>query len=420
MTFDTHAMTVEDAHGFARQVAEAAYAVVEDSRVSTTFSLSSPDNQSFPEYTFQVHLRDVIARDRRRPPVGMTRHGDAEVFEGEFVENGHEGGSAFGPGFDEEPPPTRHIASNLAIHSLRALQANQELMISSARQQRDADARELENLRRRIDNLEAARDELVEIREQLLDRSAARELEMTRTLEKDKWVREGLTKILAIIALHSPQILEHLNKSMSPAQVSVMLDIVRSTGVGPLAAAADVMEKGMIANLSGGSPPPPQIQNGSNGHAAQGTAAEVAQAAVSAEDKAKIAFTGELAVFACGVDELLANLGPKLAMVRSALSEDEIKKLDAVTAGLVAGREKWRAVAAAALNGTAQVVATPKGAEAGQDEQKFFDLNIDFWGIVSKEPPVLNKIKKSLPPKALSIVEEMLKDFSFDKADAKN
>src|SRR5271154_785348 len=139
-TVDTHALTVEDADGFARQMVEAAYAMVTETRISTTFALlGATEDVRFPEFVFPVRLRDVLMEQRTRPALALRQQPEGQVFEGEIVENDMEGGY----GFNGEPPTTRHIASNLALHALHALQANQELMISSARQQRQADAIEL-------------------------------------------------------------------------------------------------------------------------------------------------------------------------------------------------------------------------------------------------------------------------------------
>jgi len=423
LTVDTHALTVEEAEPFAQQMYEAAQAMVSETHRSTTFALRSAGEGGgvFPECIFGVRLRDLVPL-QSHPSSGFAirRQDPNHVLEGELVENemdsGYGGG---GYGFNGEPPPTRHIASHLALHAVHALQANQELMISSARQQREADARELDNLRRRIAQLEADRDELVQLREDLLDRTQARELETQRTLERDAWVRSGLEKIVSIVALHSPQLLEHINKQMSPEQLALLLDIVRSTAAGK--AAADGLQMGLLQrykNGNGAAPPRELPKNGasSNGAATSTTAGDLASTVVS--DGTTAVAAGGAFLFCCMVSEFLTGLRPKLVLVRGALDETQTAQLDGILKAIDDNQKIWVPVARAAQAKELKVVEGAKGAEPNAAEQKFFDLSVDFWTIIAKEPKALNKLKSAIPARALPLVDELAREFSFDKVES--
>jgi hypothetical protein len=427
-------LTLEDVDNLAHELSEAADHVVRQTKRTTPFALIPTIEGTFPELIFSVRTDELAGRDflasRQEdlppPPEPPRLMRGREIQDGVIEPDGsmhyNEGGFAYQP-----PPPPEHVAVRLSEVALGAMHRNQELMIRSVGQQREADARELDRLRHRIVQLEATRDELIQMREDLMDRTHSRELEMRRTLERDAWMRDSLTKVVSVLALHAPQLLEDANKKMSPEQVSILLDIVRSTGITPLKHAADAMSRGLLtggateeksngapATYGGSTYEPPKNGNGAAAPSTTTTAGDIASTVVS--DGALAVEAGGAFVFCVMVSEFLTNLRPKLVLVRGALDPTQTTQLDNILKGIDDNHKKWVPIAQAAIAKNLKTVeGAPKGVTPDAEEQKFFDLSVDFWTLIAKEPKALAKLKGAIPSKALPIVEELAQQFNFDK-----
>ena len=160
-------------------------------------------------------------------PTALARRGDA-TYRAEIMSDNPEG---FGG--EEEPQGPPRLAHQAAAFAMEALSQNRamfRLTIGSSLRREERDTRIIAQREAQITRYQQMYDQAVLIREQLLDRTAERQLEIDRVKQRDKWMQEGFAKIVSLIVLHAPMLLQKFGMQVDPRARELLFDIVGSVG----------------------------------------------------------------------------------------------------------------------------------------------------------------------------------------------
>jgi hypothetical protein len=362
----------------------------------------------------------------------------------------------------------RHQGAIFALEALTQGRATFRMAIASSLRREERDARTIDRLERQIARYQAIHEQAILAREQLLDRQAERGLEIERVKQRDKWMQDGFAKVIALIALHAPDLLLKVGVNIDPRARELLFDIVGTVGaakpfVNAMRSAATVAEseiqkRGSFDNsapagarpdrgspdrgppadrnepLGGGSPngrlTEARLDNSTSGGAAGGggagtqtTAGAIAATTVAATSGEAVG-AGGLAVFAGLTVDLLTSLESKLSMVQPMLDDRQRQLLDQIQKLMSEHGRSFVAVGQAAMAGTATYAKGDASAGGGgggalarmgnvEDAaiMRLLDLSVQFWVALREED--VGKMMKFLGGRAKEALTEIRK-FKFD------
>jgi hypothetical protein len=339
-------------------------------------------------------------------------------------EDGSDGWGPFG-----HRPTLRDQAAAFASDAIQQTRAMFKLTMGAALERERRDAAEIARLRDYIRKLMSVHEQAVLEREDLLDRKAHRQLEVDRIKTRDKWMQDGFSKVVAIVALHAPALLVKFGGAMDARAKEILFDIVSGVEsakpyVNAMRAASAIADKG--SNGSNGS----KTTNGANGPAPEAlalpphtTAGAIASATIEAPEGVKVAASA-VAIFASWVVEFLQSARPKLVLARGALDEKQNTQLDKILEVMDQQGEMFLSVGRAAVAGTVKAMDAPPGsgpgfgAEATSDDEKkmsrLIDLSAQFWMAI--RPSDADEMRKFLPLEAREALDEVRRDYDFSAA----
>lgn len=327
------------------------------------------------------------------------------------------------PGYqpDEDPATVaaftrgglRHQGAIFALELYKQNQASIRLTLATSLHREARDARKIDQLERQIVRYQNIFEQAVLAREALLDRQAERQLEIDRVKQKDKWLQDGFAKIVSLVALHAPAIMEKFDVAIDPRAREMLYDIVGSVPAAKNYVNAMKMASSMAEQSNGHT-------NGASHGAAptlpqntQTTAGAIAQSTISGGGETVGA--GALAVFSALTVQFLTAVKDKFTMVRPMLAAEHATLLDKIVELSEAHGAVFQAVGNAALQGQSQVKADGPSPTGEEDRKmiQFMDLCGTFFGTI--RPADIEKMSRFLPTTACNALDEIQKSFDLSK-----
>ena len=398
---------VGDLDGVADEVTSVLQQRAEDRRLGIRCQLVVPGEEPLL-LKCRPTTSGVAALTRRR-----ANEDGVEVLDAEDLDGSGGGGDGMGGGDDPfagmgRRTPLRDQAAAFAMESLTQVRAMGKLTIMSALRREERDARRILQLETQIGRYQQILDNAIVIREQLLDRQAERSLEIDRVKAKDKWMQDGLAKIISLVALHAPFILPKLGIQMDPRAKEVLFDVI-----GSVAAAKPYVNA--IRAASAISDDTPTKTNGVQTSSPTTATTAGAIAATTIAGAGETVATNSLAIYSAIAVEFISGVRDKLALVEPALKEEHRTLLAKLVELTDRHGKSFLAVGQAAVQGRAQVMnqGPMQGEESPEDRKyvRMIDLSGTFWA--SLRPEDVEKMRLHLPPKAREALEEIRRDYDF-------